>query len=92
MPLSDHQRPIGRTHPTLGAAAITEGDARALSGSYACWVAERLGLSTETVLRRYRSGDLPGFRLASNVLRFDEGELSAWLEAHRGGEGRAAAS
>lgn len=46
-------------------------------------VGERLGLSTETVLRRFRAGELPGFRLGSNVLRFDEDELAAWLEARR---------
>jgi excisionase family DNA binding protein len=48
-------------------------------------VGERLGLSTETVLRRYRRGELPGFRLASNCLRFDADELAAWLEDRRGG-------
>jgi excisionase family DNA binding protein len=48
-------------------------------------VGERLGLSTETVLRRYRRGELPGFRLASNCLRFDEDELAAWLEERRAG-------
>lgn len=47
-------------------------------------VAERLGLSPATVLRRWRSGELPGFRLASNCLRFDEAEILASLEAQRG--------
>ncbi len=47
-------------------------------------VADRLGLSPETVLRRWRAGELPGFRLGSNVLRFSEVELDAWLEARRG--------
>jgi excisionase family DNA binding protein len=43
-------------------------------------VAERLGVSTETVLRWYRSGKLPGGRrLASNVLRFEADELEAWI-------------
>jgi excisionase family DNA binding protein len=42
-------------------------------------VAEKLGLSTATVLRRWRARELPGFRLASNVLRFDADELDAWL-------------
>ena len=32
-------------------------------------VADYLGFSPETVLRRYRAGDLAGVRLASNVLR-----------------------
>jgi excisionase family DNA binding protein len=44
-------------------------------------VAEWLGFSPETVLRRYRAGELPGIRLASNVLRFRESEVEAWLES-----------
>jgi excisionase family DNA binding protein len=48
-------------------------------------VAEWLGLAPETVLRRWRSGELPGFRLASNVLRFDRDEISDWLAAQRCG-------
>ena len=44
-------------------------------------VAEFLGLSCETVLRRYRACELPGIRLGSNVLRFRESELEAWLES-----------
>jgi excisionase family DNA binding protein len=46
-------------------------------------VAELVGLSTETILRRYRAGEIPGFRLASNVLRFDRAEVEAWLERCR---------
>ena len=46
-------------------------------------VAEMLGLSSEAVLRRWRAGDLPGFRLSTKVLRFRESEVLAWLEAHR---------
>jgi excisionase family DNA binding protein len=49
-------------------------------------VADRLGLSPETVLRRWRAGELPGYRLRSNVLRFSEDDLDAWLEAQRCGE------
>jgi excisionase family DNA binding protein len=45
-------------------------------------VADFLGLSPETVLRRWRAGELPGYRLASNVLRFRESEIEAWLQ-HR---------
>ena len=44
-------------------------------------VGELVGLSTETVLRRWRAGEIPGFRLASNVLRFDPAEIEAWLES-----------
>ena len=43
-------------------------------------VAEYVGLSPETVLRRYRAGELKGIRLGSNVLRFRVSELEAWLE------------
>jgi len=46
-------------------------------------VGEHLGLSTETVLRRWRAGEIPGFRLATNCLRFREDEIEAWLEQHR---------
>ncbi len=48
-------------------------------------VAEMLGLSSEAVLRRWRAGELPGFRLSTKVLRFRESEVLAWLEAHRQG-------
>jgi excisionase family DNA binding protein len=47
-------------------------------------VADWLGVSSETVLRRWRAGELPGYRLASNALRFNADELAAWLEQHRG--------
>lgn len=47
-------------------------------------VAARLGVSPETVLRRWRSGELPGFRIGSNAVRFDADELTVWLEARRG--------
>ena len=43
-------------------------------------VADYLGFSPETVLRRYRAGELVGIRLASNVLRFRESDLAAWLQ------------
>jgi excisionase family DNA binding protein len=46
-------------------------------------VAELLGLSNEAVLRRWRAGDLPGFRLSTKVLRFRESEILAWLESRR---------
>ena len=44
-------------------------------------VADYVGLSPETVLRRYRRGELVGVRLASNVLRFRESAVEAWLTA-----------
>ena len=43
-------------------------------------LAEYLGLSAETVLRRWRRGEIPGgIRLASNVLRFREAAIEEWL-------------
>lgn len=48
-------------------------------------VADLLGLSPEAVLRRWRAGEIPAFRLASNVLRFDEAEIVAWLDSRRAG-------
>lgn len=51
-------------------------------------VAVRFGVSVETVLRWYRRGLLPGVRLASNVLRFDEADVAAFV-AERSGRGNA---
>jgi excisionase family DNA binding protein len=50
-------------------------------------LADYLGLSPATVLRRWRAGELPGYRLASNVLRFDQADIDEWL-AERAGRGR----
>ena len=47
-------------------------------------VATYLGVSCETILRWHRAGKLPGgYRLGSNVLRFDEDEVQAWLNQTR---------
>lgn len=46
-------------------------------------VADWLGVAPETVLRRWRAGELPGYRLASNALRFDPLEVADWLEQRR---------
>jgi excisionase family DNA binding protein len=46
-------------------------------------VAEMLAVSPETVLRRWRAGELPGFRLAPNVLRFRAADIEAWLQGRR---------
>jgi excisionase family DNA binding protein len=43
-------------------------------------VALRLGVSTETVLRWTRCGELPGFRLPGGALRYRHEELEAWLD------------
>ncbi len=42
-------------------------------------VAEVLGVSSETVLRWWRAGRVPGVRLASNVLRFRESAVDAMI-------------
>jgi excisionase family DNA binding protein len=42
-------------------------------------VADRLGVMPETVLRWIESRGLPAIRLTSRALRYDEGELDAWL-------------
>ena len=44
-------------------------------------VAELVSLSPETILRRYRAGELRGVRLGSNVLRFRPEDVDAWLES-----------
>ena len=43
-------------------------------------VAERLGLSTETVLRWARRGDLPSIHLSNRAIRFPEDRLDEWLQ------------
>ena len=48
-------------------------------------VAKRLDLSAETVLRWTRRGDLPGYRISTGALRYDEDELDAWLAEHATG-------
>jgi predicted DNA-binding transcriptional regulator AlpA len=42
-----------------------------------------LGLSPASVLRRWRAGELPGFVLSSNVVRFDRDEIDRWLASRR---------
>jgi excisionase family DNA binding protein len=50
-------------------------------------VADLLGVSVASVLRRWRAGELPGFRLSTKCLRFRESEIAGWLEARRGPAG-----
>ena len=45
---------------------------------------EYLGLSPASVLRRWRAGEIPGFVLSSNVVRFNRAEIDDWLALHRG--------
>lgn len=54
-------------------------------------VGELLGLSPATVLRRWRAEEIPGYRLGSNVLRFDRADIDAYLAACRRGGREAAA-
>jgi excisionase family DNA binding protein len=44
-------------------------------------VADRLGVSAETVLRWARRGVLPAVYLSSRAIRFPERELDGWLES-----------
>jgi len=44
-------------------------------------VAELLGVSTETVLRWTRRGDLPALRLPGGAIRYREPDLDEWLAA-----------
>jgi excisionase family DNA binding protein len=46
-------------------------------------VAELLAVSPETILRRHRSGELVGYRIATNALRFRERDVLDWLEGRR---------
>jgi excisionase family DNA binding protein len=46
-------------------------------------VARLLRVTPETVLRYWRSGELPGFRLQSNVLRFARADVDAFLAGRR---------
>jgi excisionase family DNA binding protein len=43
-------------------------------------VADLLDVSTETVLRWYRRGELPAIRLPGGAIRFREAEVEAWIE------------
>jgi excisionase family DNA binding protein len=45
-------------------------------------VADRLGVTAETVLRWTRRGELPAFRLPGGAIRFREADLDDWLEEH----------
>jgi len=43
-------------------------------------VADRLGVSPETVLRWTRRGELPALRLPGGAIRYRPADLDAWLE------------
>jgi excisionase family DNA binding protein len=44
--------------------------------------AELLGVSTETILRWTRRGELPAIKLPGGAIRFREADLDAWLDEH----------
>jgi len=44
-------------------------------------VADLLGVSTETVLRWTRRGDLPALRLPGGAIRYREPDLDEWIAA-----------
>jgi excisionase family DNA binding protein len=46
-------------------------------------VAEMLAVSPDSVIRMWKAGELPGFRLSSKVLRFRRSEILAALEQLR---------
>ena len=43
-------------------------------------IAQRLGVSAETVLRWARRGEVPFIRLPGGAIRFREDEIEEWLE------------
>ena len=43
-------------------------------------VADRLGVSPETVLRWTRRGELPAIKLPGGAVRFREAEIEEWLQ------------
>lgn len=42
-------------------------------------VADQFGVSTETVLRWTRRGEIPALRLPGGAIRYRETEIDAWL-------------
>jgi excisionase family DNA binding protein len=45
-------------------------------------VAAMLGVSTETILRWTRRGELPAIKLPGGAIRYRETDLEAWLDEH----------
>jgi excisionase family DNA binding protein len=65
-----------------GAQAQATAKAECMSGPLvtARSVAELLGVSTETVLRWTRRGELPAVRLPGGAIRYRPNDLDEWLE------------
>ena len=47
------------------------------------WAAKRLDVSLSTAWRLIASGEIPSIRIGERVVRVDEAELEAWLEAKK---------
>lgn len=45
-------------------------------------IADELGLSTETVLRWTRRGEIPAIRLPSGAIRYRATAIAGWLASH----------
>jgi excisionase family DNA binding protein len=48
-------------------------------------VSEQLAVSTESVLRWTRRGELPAIKLPGGAIRYRETDLEAWLDEHETG-------
>lgn len=46
-------------------------------------VADFLNLEPREVCRLAKDGKLPSYRLSKKVIRFDMGEVMAWMEKHK---------
>lgn len=60
---------------TYGDLVASDASARLLTARE---VAAQLGVSSETVLRWTRCGELPGFRMPGGALRYREADLHDW--------------
>ena len=47
-------------------------------------IAERLGVTPDTVLRWKHKRGLPARELTSRAIRYDEDEVQAWIDERRG--------
>ncbi len=49
-------------------------------------VAEMIGMSPHWVLKKWRAGELPGFKFGTAV-RYRRGDIRSWMEGQRRGPG-----
>jgi predicted DNA-binding transcriptional regulator AlpA len=47
------------------------------------WLARRTGICRSTLASMVCRGQVPCVRLAKRIVRFDEAEIQAWIEARR---------